>query len=362
MKLKLIRAITALSVLFSFTACSAMGDNGGEIQIPIYGAGQQESFRTVEVQKMDLSEGENVAAFIGYAFSDALSAAESGNLVSLKVSKYQELKAGDVIAEIDSSALSYTLQRQEIMANAAYEAYLASGTEAARLEYEYEKARLDAIQYEKDCYTITAPYDCIITDLAMLTEGEELEKGTYVCSVAYTDQIYVYIQQRLRPNEEGKFKLGAKVNVTLTGNTYEGTVVSVPESGTYRFPLRYADMYYPRDNSFRVEYQMFSPGGGPTSADSSDHVIIGFEPEVLEQLLIDTPNAVVAGWATVAVTTRQMCGVLAVPESAVSNRERSYVYLYRDGQRLQTPVITAGTISGYTVIVGGLQEGDLVIA
>lgn len=359
MKNKFIK-FAALLLTLSLTACSAAGEQSGEIQIPIYGA--EDSFKTVEVKRMDLSGGENVAAFIGYAFSDALSTAASGNLVSFKVSKYQELKAGDVIAEIDSSALSYTYQRQEIMANAAYEAYLASGSESARLEYEYEKARLDAIQYEIDCYTITAPYDCVITDLAVLTEGEELRQGTYVCSVAYADQIYVYIQQRLMQGEESKFKLGAKVNVTLTGNSYEGTVISVPESGTYRYPLRYADMYYPGDNSIRREYQMFSPDSGPTSADSSNHVIIGFEPEVLEQLLIDTPNAVVAGWATVAVTTSQMCGVLAVPASAVSNRGSTYVYLYQDGQRLQTPVITAGTINGYTVIIGGLQEGDLIIA
>ena len=96
---------------------------------------------------MDLSSGEKIGAFIGYTFSDALSAAASGNLVSYNLSKYQELKEGDVIAVIDSSALDYAYRRQDIMTQAAYERYLSSGTEAARLEYEYTFSALPGVPF-----------------------------------------------------------------------------------------------------------------------------------------------------------------------------------------------------------------------
>ncbi|MCM1054023.1 MAG: HlyD family efflux transporter periplasmic adaptor subunit [Bacteroides sp.] len=345
------KILTAVLLSLSLTACS-FSDVNGEINIPIYEGTQNDDYTTVEVKRMDLSSGEKIGAFIGYAFSDALSASASGNLVSYDLSKYQELKEGDVIAVIDSSALDYTYRRQEIMTQSAYESYLALGTEAARLEYEYEKAMLESIQYQIDCYTIRAPYDCVISDAAGLTEGQEIEEGTYICSVAHPDEIYAYLAEGVKQNEESKFKLGAKVYVTLTGNSYEGTVISVPESGAYKFDLKYT-----KENMF-----FEAPQSGPVAADSSKNVIIGFEPEVLEELLTDTPNAVVAGWATVNVTTRRMNNVLAVPMGAVSRRENAYVYLVNNGQRVQTPVTTGGTIDGYTVIIGGLREGDLISA
>ncbi|MBD5116985.1 MAG: HlyD family efflux transporter periplasmic adaptor subunit [Ruminococcaceae bacterium] len=349
MKKGCIKIFTAVLLSLSLTACS-LSQTDGEIDIPIYDGSQNDDYTTVEVKRMDLSSGEKIGAFIGYAFSDALSAAAGGNLVSYNISKYQELKEGDVIAVIDSSALDYTYRRQEILTQSAYESYLALGTEAARLEYEYEKSILDSIQYQIDCYTIRAPYDCVVSDAANLTEGQEIEAGTYVCSVAHPDEIYAYLTEGLKSGDESKFKLGAKVSVTLTGSDYEGTVISVPQSGSYKFDLKYT-----KENMF-----FEAPQSGPIAADSSKNIIIGFEPEVLEALLTDTPNAVVAGWATVNVTTRKMSNVLAVPMGAVSKRENSYVYLVNNGQRIQTPVITGGTIDGYTIITGGLKEGDII--
>lgn len=348
MKKSYLKIFFAAILAFSLTSCAPSADS--EIQIPIYEGRQNDDYTTVKVERMHLSSGEKIGAFLGYAFSDALSAPQNGNLVSYNISKYDELKEGDVIAVIDSSALDYTYRRQEIMTEAAHEVYLASGTEKARLEYEYEKSLLDSIQYEIDSYTITAPYDCVISDAAPLTEGQEIETGTYICSIARGDEIYAYINENLKSDEESKFRLGAKVNVTLTGSSYEGTVISVPKSGAYRFELKYSK-----------ENMMFeAPKTGPVAADSSRNVIIGFEPEVLEQLLIDTPNAVVAGWATVFVTTREMNNVLAVPTGAVSKRDNSYVYIVNNGQRIQTPVLTGGTIDGYTIITAGLSEGDTI--
>lgn len=322
----------------------------GEIEIPIYDGVQREDYKTYEVKRMNLSSGEKTGAALGYALSDSLYTPAGGNLVSYELSRLQELKEGDVIAVLDSSSLDYTYRRQEIMTQAAYEESLASGTEAARLEYEYQKAVLDSIQYQIDSYTIRAPYDCVVSDAAPLKAGEELEEGTYICSIAHPDEIYAYIGAPSKKEESDKYRLGAKVTVTLTGNSYEGTIVSVPNSGSYKFDLKYTK-----------ENMLFeAPKTGPTAADSSRNIIIGFEPEVLEKILEETPNAVVAGWATVNYITRELNNVLAVPMGAVSNRENAYVYLIKDGDRIQMPVDVGGTIDGYTIIVAGLKEGDLI--
>lgn len=343
-------AIASVLVLF-LTACSTQGTVDGEIQIPIYHP--EELFSTATVQRMDLSSTQSVGATIGYAFSDALSTAHDGNLISINVNQYQELKEGDVIAVIDSSALNYTYLEQEIITEAAYDQYRATGSEADRITYEYELARLNAVQYEIDSYTITAPYDCIVTDVArMIDPGTELSQGTYICSVAYPDDIYVYLN--VDPKSNSPFQLGSKVSVTLTGASYEGTVVSYPVSTAYKYGEEYAvqSLGWGGNND---------PLGGPTSADSSRYAIIGFEPDVLAALLEETPNAVVAGWATVVVTTEKMNNVLCVPSAAVKSRDTTYVYLHENGQKLQIPVKTGASINGYTVILGGLKEGDQVI-
>ena len=348
---KLTKTALAAALALFLTACSSQGAVDAEIQIPIYSP--EEIFSTTTVQRMDLTSTQSVGASIGYAFSDALSTAHDGNLISINVNQYQELKEGDVIAVIDSSALNYTYLEQEIITESAYDQYLATGSEADRITYEYELARLNAVQYEIDSYTITAPYDCVVSDVArMIDPGTELSAGTYICSVAHPEDIYVYLNVDPKSLTPSPFQLGSKVSVTLTGASYEGTVVSFPASTAYK----YGDSYEVQKLGWGGD-----PLGGPTSADSRRYAIIGFEPEVLAAMLEETPNAVVAGWATVVVTTEKMNNVLCVQANAVKSRDTTYVYLHENGQKLQIPVKTGATINGYTVILGGLKEGDEVI-
>lgn len=353
---KVLMTISVMTAAIMLTACSGNVDN--EIRIPIYEASNSNKFSTAEVKRMDLEEKQKIAGEIGYACSDSLSLSRSGNLVSVNVTKFQELKEGDVIAVIDSSDLDYDLRKQQIMADAAYEEYQATGSEAARLNYEYEKACLEKVKYEVDSYTLRAPYDCIISDLASTSVGEEMNAGTYICSVAPTDGIFAFI--RVDSNRQSPFKLGRKVDITLTGNPHEGTVVSVPKSNSYRFGLEQASYSSAGDTAIqpmRFEDKL----SGPTAADSGSYAIIKFEPEVLAEILEETPNAVNAGWATIEVTTRRLRNVLAVPSSAIVTTDTTYVYLYQDGQRLMTPIITGESINGYTVVTGGITEGDKIV-
>lgn len=361
MKKRILFSAAVLAIAAALTACS--GNVGDEIKIPIYEAETANRFTTTTVERMDLEQSVKMPASIGYACSDALSAPRSGNLVSINVGKYEQVKEGDVIAVIDSSALDYDLRRQQIMADAAYESYLAEGTEASRLNYEYEKALLDEIQYNIDCYTLRAPYDCVISDLPIVTAGVEMEEGTYICSIAPVGEILVFIQ--VNPGSDTPFKLGTRVSVTLTGKSFEGTVVSVPDSNSYRYELRYSSAGNEIGGA-KVQNMGFGDRnnwnfGNSVAADSEKNVLIRFEPEVLAELLEETPNAVQAGWATVEVVTKKLGGVLAVPSSAIVVTDTTYVYLYQNGQRLMTPVVTGDTVNGYTVIVSGVSEGDTVV-
>ena len=375
-----IKALTAGILALSLSACSAQDKVDKEIQLPIYE--NNVKINTVKAEIKDLEESTKAAAAIGYATADALTASVKGNLITFNASAYQFYKEGDIIAAIDSSDMEYEYKRQSIYTEAAREEYQRLGTESARLEYEYQKALLDEVEYRRDQYVIYAPYDCIITDVPALTVGEELDAGSYVCSVAPEEDVFVYIGYDPAKEKTTPFKLGAKVGVTLTGKTYEGTVVSMPQSGAYDHPLRYTSLavsetghviaddsrsgYSVRElgltsDNYHIQNTIFgNPQGGPTAANSSYNIMIRFEPDILQALLEETPNAVTAGWATVNVVTKRYSGVLVLPENAVTVKDTAYVYLYHDGQRIQTPVSVGDTVGGYTVILAGLREGDEV--
>ena len=377
-----VKALAAGILVLSLSACSMQDKVDKEIQLPIYE--NNVKVNTVKAEIRDLEESEKVAAAIGYATADTLTTSVKGNLITFNASPYQFYKEGEVIAAIDSSDMEYEYKKQSIYTEAAREEYKRLGTEAARLEYEYQKALLDEVEYRRDQYVVYAPYDCIVTDVPTRTVGEELEAGSYICSVAPEGDVFVYIGYNPSRDQTTPFKLGAKVGVTLTGQTYEGTVVSMPKSGAYDHPLRYTadpvvsertgfvisdntqsdhsvkELGLASDN-YHIQNTIFgNPQGGPTAADSSNNIMIRFEPDVLKSLLEETPNAVKAGWATVTVVTKKYSGALVLPTNAVTIKDTAYVYLYHEGQRIQTPVAVGDTVGGYTVILAGLREGDEV--
>lgn len=390
---KFVKALTAGILAVCLSACSVQDKVDQEIQLPIYET--EVKVKTAAVTVKDLEESTKVAAAVGYATADSLSTSVKGNLITYNAVAYRSYKKGDVIAAIDSSDMDYEYRKQSIYTEAAREEYERLGTEGARLEYEYQKALLDEVEYRRDQYVIYAPYDCIVTDAPSLTVGEELNKGAYICSVAPEEDIFVYIGYNPNKDKSTPFNLGTKVSVTLTGSAHEATVVSMPKSSAYNHPLRFMSDSAVADNSagnsglllsdtrqadlgggnsvysvaqlglaadnYQIQNTIFgNPNGGPTSVDSSSNIIIRFEPEVLKKLLEETPNAVKAGWATVNIVTKRYSGVPVLPQNAVTVKDTSYVYLYKDGQRIQTPVTVGDTIGGYTVILAGLREGDEV--
>lgn len=347
MKKFLKAAALILSCSMILTSCSSnSAEIEAEIEIPpIYESADKDA-SVVKAQITDLSLEESCAGSIGYAFADSLSTTVSGNLVSCTASLFGTYKEGETIAVIECSSEDYTYKRleQEIVMNSALDAYNADPSEKNRLTYECEKAKLEAIEYEISTFNVVAPYDCVVSDCAYFTEGQEIEAGTFVCAVGRPDEICAYVSA-----SQLSLPLGAKVNVTLTGGTYEGTVVSVPpKTSSSSF-----DMNFDQNNG--------SLSMGHRSASSDIYTMIAFEPDVLAALLEETPNAASAGWATISAVTKSVKNVLAVPANAVTDRGSTYVYLYKDGQRIQTPVQTGETINGYTIIMNGINEGDEVV-
>lgn len=324
--MKAILKIALCCALFSLTACSQQAAVEEAIKIPIYE--NEAAVSTVKAEIMNLSNTQTVAASIGYPYADAIFSSVEGNLVSIDITKGQAFKEGDVLATIDSSALNFDLASQQIVTESAYQTYMQSGSKHDRIVYETEQLELELLQYQIDLYTIRAPYDCIITDNPRVEVGSVIENGTYLCSIAKEDEVFLFAT-----DNTDLFKFGMNLQFRLNKEYFTATVVQEASSNSDR-----------RSNSI------------------NNAVIIKFDDGQYEKMIEETPNAVSAGWATLYVTTADKRNVLAVPEDAVKNYGGSvYCNVLQNDQKIQVNVEVGETYQGYTEILSGLTEGDTLV-
>lgn len=315
-------AAAAAAVLLALTGCSRSATE--EIRLPIYG-GSEISYEIAEAKYMDLTETNAIAATIGYPYATNLVFPAEAQVVSTSVINNSYVHEGDVLAELDSSALDFDIDKQKTIVNAAYNASLSGGT-AAQLQYQIEQLSLDMLLAKKDSYTIRAPFDGVITFSLRASVGSVVEEGGYCCSISPADMAAVYIEG----GQAAQFRFGQKVQVKIDGVTYDATVAEAPDSAP---------------DTAGVQRAVFDLGEG-----------------VLGKIYEETPLAISAGWATVYVTeTRD--NVLAVPDSAVSSTaSNSYVTVVDGEERYKLPVTVGKSLGGYTEIINGISEGDIVMA
>ena len=309
------------------TGCKNNDDVSGEIKLPIYG-GSEITYEIATAQYMDISETDSMGAIIGYPYADALSYPAEAQLTAFNAVKGRPIAEGDILAELDSSNLDYEINNQRTIVDTAYAASLGGG-EAARLQYEIEKYTLDMLLAEKERYTIRAPYDGIITYINRGTPGDQVTAGDVCCMVSPKESVQIYIDG----GDANKFRFGQDVIVKIDGVEYAAKVVMAPDMA-------------------------------PATADgnAARRAVFALEEGVMEKLLQENEMAIAAGWATVCLTTEKK-NVLAVPDAAVKTVGSASSVTLLDGEERYRFSVTIGeSLGGYTEILTGISEGDVVIA
>ncbi len=317
--MKKLIALAAAAVLLSGCSKSRVEN---EIKLPIYG-GDEISFEIAEAKVTDIAETFSIGAVLDYPYPTYLNFPADTLVTSWNAVKGREVKQGDILAELDSSVLDYDLNNQRSITESAKAA--ASFGEIAELNYQIEKYSLEMISAEKEKYTIKAPFDGIITYVNRMSEGDNVTGGNVCCAVSETDRAFVYIDGA----EASKFRFGQKVQVKIDNIMYDAFVSEAPDSS-------------------------------PENA--APRAVFSLEEGVMKQIWEDNPMAVSAGWATVYLTEEKK-NVLAVPDSAVkTSGTENYVTIVDGEERYKLKVITGKSLGGYTEIIGGISEGDIVLA
>lgn len=326
----------SIAVLTAIALTVLSGCRGGssaldEIKLPIYGA-DEIRFEIAEAQYMDISETRSIGAVIGYPYTVYVNyPGEPGTqtlLTSWNIIKGREVQQGEILAELDSSALDYEINNQQTQVNAAYAASL-SGGQTARLQYEIEQYSLDMRLAERDSYTLKAPFDGIITYTNRVNEGSYAAGGTVCFGISETDRAWVYVEG----NDASLFRFGQQVQVKINDTMYDAEVVQAPDC---------------------------APADATGSA--AQRAVFDLGEGVLESIRERDPMSITAGWATVYLTTEKK-NVLAVPDEAVKQRGTVNYVTIVDGEERYRLYVTAGVrLGGYTEILDGISEGDIVMA
>lgn len=319
---KIAAALTSLALLL--TGCSHKSTSG-EIQLPIYGA-EEVRYEVATAQYMDLSQTESIGVSIGYPYAVYLTYPADALVVSYDALKGRMVTQGEVLAVLDSSGLDYDISNQQTIVNAAYESSL-SGGRAEQLQYQIEQKKLDMMLAEKDKYTITAPFDGIICQAYAVGAGSEVGGGQVCCAISEVSKTEVYL------DKSSNFRFGQKLQIRVDSTMYDATVVEAPDVA-------------------------------PATAygESANRVVFDLGDDVMAKIVEEQEMAVASGWATAFVTTQRK-NVLAVPDSAIkASGSDSYVTLVENGERYKLKVTPGVSLGGYTEILNGISEGDVVLA
>lgn len=323
------RAAAAAALLAVFTGlagCSGGSSVGDEIQLPIYGA-EEIRYEIATAQYMDISQTDSLGVSVGYPYAVYLTYPADAQVVAYNAVRGYNVAEGDVLAELDSSELDYEISNQQSVVDSAYQASL-SGGRTAQLQYQIEQMKLEMMLAEKESYTIRAPFDGTITQTAPTAAGAGVQGGTLCCAVSEPDRFVIYLDS----GNTSRFRFGQSVQVRFDETYYDAVVAEAPD---------------------------VAPAGAYGS--SANRVVFDIGDEGRAKVLQETPLSVVAGWATVFVTTEKK-NVLAVPDAAVkSTGSQSYVTLVDGMERYKLKVTKGESLGGYTEILDGISEGDVVI-
>jgi len=320
--------ILSVIIALLFTACKNKTAAEAEIRIPVYGGegGGNGYEQTYTVKTTDLFSERTVAAKFGCPFAETVVCGVSGNLTEVNPSR-KEYRQGEVIAVINPSETVYERAGVLSAVNSAEARYKASGAERDRLLWLIELEELNRLDYQIEKHTVTAPYDCVVVSPVKEKAGDYVAAGHGLCEIAKIDEIFVYVGESPELFAEGK-----AVKIGMGSFTYKGEVAASPLSAP------------PYSNAARELLTVIKPLDGE-----------------IQKIFADTPGALAAGWATVYVTETDMKNVITVPDSAVTRTMNgSYCTLIQNGLNMRVEVVTGISAGGYTVILGGLFDGDAV--
>jgi RND family efflux transporter MFP subunit len=252
-----------------------------------------------------------------------------GRLLKIYVNYADQVKSGQLLAELDTDNLKYQVVMQDLaLQKARLQAERATllgqdriQQQMAALDVKQAEITLDSYRTELSKAQLFSPLDGVVVYLGRFAEGDPIDSYRTVVRIA-DPRVIELSYQGIKSSD---FTFGINVEVTYDGKTYAGTVVR-------------------------------TPGNAPIDTPEAERSLIIVRVKNL-------PAAIQAGDnATIRVIMQQRDNVIVIPRNLVQTYQGSdFVNILQDNIKKQQPVEKGIVSATEAEIVKGLKEGDRVI-
>lgn len=255
-----------------------------------------------------------------------------------------ELSRNTYLQQIADSS-DYVVEMEEEIANvqeliAEYEEYKAemesqkNGSETGvmdsydKISYEADKELADIAYSEaQNAYYasksgICAEFSGVVTEVSAV-EGSTVSEGTQLLTLESTEEVKVSFSASKQ--DVAKLEVGQGVEITISGNSYNGTVSKIN---------RMATMNASNTPMVGVEVHIDNP---------DDKIILGLD-------------------AKLKINTRSVQDALMIPVEAINaDRDGDFLYVVENGIAVRKPVVCGISNDTHTEILEGVTEQDQII-
>lgn len=322
--------MAALAVCMLISGCNILPAEEEVLQPPLVEP-EQIKYRTEPAARGNLVLELNLPAKFSPQVTASLSfQKQSGRLKTMAISIGDDVKKGDLIAELDTAQLQLDMKLLQIdieKTKLSLSQMYANNADTysikrAKLDLEQQQLRLTNYQDQILQSQILAPFDGRITYLLSASLGDFINAYQSMAVIADTSKLVVITST----NDAGELAIGAKVTVEFDGKPLPGEVVANPST-----------LYNDPNQSLRFA------------------AIVKLENGVPEGARLSSP-------ARIRYIQEQRENVIILPRGSVNSvGSRRYVNVLVDGIRIEKDVQVGLTNDTQAEIISGIDEGDLVI-
>lgn len=347
-----------LAAAWLCTACSLLPKEEELPDAPVMRAFPGERYTMVEVVRGDIIKTETIECSYSAAEQEMLSFAVGGERIAeLYVSPGYQVKAGDLLAELDNTQINREIAAQQVVVS-DLQRQTDQAKEALDMQYERLSRLNDAAAADYSRFDSQR-------DSANLTCLEMEDEYNYLAELLAVEQMALKnLQEELSRRQIYAGIDGTVLTITQSSSSetalYAGQVVCiVADLTTGSFTANVKDGLLQQGDTVMIVYDSVEHEAQVTELlDAS-----GGKKTVRFQL--STPDLSLSAGTRGKITleTERREDVLCVPTGAVEQMDSANIVYYVDENGLKSSkIVETGLMAGGLVeIVSGLEEGEMVI-
>ena len=281
------------------------------------------TYSTYTARKGDIVQTANITGYI-YSGSQAdLAFTEfSGQLKTVYPAVGDYVNEGDLIAELDTDALSFELRTQELKVELAQLNVNQEDSAANRLQLEIERNTLSEYQARYAGSRIFAPMSGRVCFVDSANPGDVINPYRVMARIADPEQLCV----KAAAQDTFSFKTGDVVTLRVANLEYPGVVISTPEDA-------------------------------PEGSENAKRVVAGFSD------IKNKPDVAVWGkLADIVLIKAQSLDTVIIPKNLVHTADGTdFVQILENGEKRDVPVTMGISNATEAEILSGVNAGDSIV-